>query len=569
MRKIIVFLFVFAVLVWVVPGSEIHQAVVRGDLEAVKTLIEKEPACIHSKDQEGNTPLYYAAGGSSQEIVKLLIQKGAHINDANLEGVIPMHVAAYAGRVPIAELLIEAGADINARNTFGDTPLHWAVFYGRKELVDLLVEKGVNLDAKSDEGTFFLHEGAAGGHEKLVNLLLEKGANIKTENSNGGTLLHSAASGGLLQLVELTIKKGYDVNAKDRYGMTPLHNAAHNGHIKVIQLLITNGADINAAAFDGRTPLHTASEAGFKNIVDFLIEKGAADKPKQFPLLKGEYLGQKKPGLTPQIFAPGIVSTPVIEFANTFSPNGSSFYFTRFSINSMKTTILMMNRENQQWTEPQVAPFSGQYSDFEAVISYDGKKLFFCSNRPLTGKKPPKDQDIWVVEKTQTGWSEPVNPGPPLNSDGEEFYPTLTRDGTIYFRSDRPGGLGKGDFYRSKFVKGKYSQPENLGNMVNTEFDELNMFVSADEEYIIFASRGRPDSFGGNDLYISFRKADGSWTPAKNMGEKINSPKDDFTPFVSPDNKFLFYASVKKGNDDIYWVDAKIIKAFKEKPEVN
>ncbi|MFC2145871.1 ankyrin repeat domain-containing protein, partial [Acidobacteriota bacterium] len=509
MRKIIVFLLVYAVSVCIVSGAEIHQAVARGQLEAVKTLVEKEPGCIHLKDKQGSTPLYYAAGGSSREIVKLLIQKGANVNAANFEKVTPMHVAAYAGRVPIAQLLIEAGADINARNAFGDTPLHWAVFYGRKELVNLLVEKGVNVDAKSDEGTFFLHEGAAGGHEKLVNMLIEKGANIKTENSNGGTLLHSSASGGLIQLVELTIKKGDNVNAKNRYGMTPLHNAANNGHIKVIQLLITRGADSNAAAYDGKTPLHTASEAGLKNIVDFLIEKGAADKPKQFPLLKGEYLGQKPPGLTPGIFAPGIVSTPAIEFANTFSPNGSTFYFTRFNIRSMKTTILMMNRENQQWAEPQVAPFSGQHSDFEAVISYDGKKLYFCSNRPLTGKKPPKDQDIWVVEKTQTGWSEPVNPGPPLNSDGEEFYPTLTRDGTIYFRSDRPGGIGKGDFYRSKFVNGKYSPPQNLGNTVNTEFDELNIFVSADEKYIIFASRGRPDSFGGNDLYISFRKADG------------------------------------------------------------
>lgn len=578
-------------------AGEIHQAARKGDLAAIKMLLEKNPALIDIKDSQGSTPLHYAAALGNEEVVKLLLErganidagssagdtplhwaaysdrilivgllidKGARIDAVNPNGVTPLHMAASAGHVNAAELLIDRGANINAKNIFGDTPLHWAVFYGHKGMVDLLVAKGVAVDAKSSEGRFFLHEGAAGGHEKLVGMLLQKGADIKSENNNGGSLLHSAASGALTDIIEMAIKNGLGVNARDRYGLTPLHYGAANGYANVVELLTRRGADINPRAFDGRTPFNMAIDAGKQAAADLLIAKGADNSPKKFPVLKGECLGQKTPGLTPVIFAPGIVSTPAIDFACAFSPDGTTFYFTRFDLNSMKTVIMMMGRENHRWSEPQTAPFSGQYSDFEAFVSYDGKKLYFCSNRPLKKEGILKDQDIWVIEKTAAGWSAPENPGPPLNSNKEELYPTLTRDGTVYFRSDREGGLGLGDLYRAKVVDGVYAKPENLGNMINTEFDELNAFISPDGGYIIFASRGRPDCYGGNDLYISFRKPDGTWTPAKNMGDQINSPKDEYTPIVSPDGKFLFFTSAKKGNDDIYWLSAKIIENFRK-----
>jgi Tol biopolymer transport system component len=82
---------------------------------------------------------------------------------------------------------------------------------------------------------------------------------------------------------------------------------------------------------------------------------------------------------------------------------------------------------------------------------------------------------------------------------------------------------------------------------------------------MIVNSSGRPDDLGNSDLYISFKKEDGSWTKLKNMGNKINSPETDYCPMLSPDGKYFFFTSKRSGNGDIYWVDAKIIDDFLKK----
>ena len=561
MKKIVLFLGVLAL---VLSAEEIHQAVREGDLAAVKRLVEEKPGLVNLKDTSGAIPLHYAAAVGQKEIVELLLEKGADINAETFNGDTPLHWAVFSGQKPIVELLLNKGSHINIWDKFGNSPLNTAVRCGHTEVVNLLTAKGAALEEEIKRNKFFLHEAASQGQNQLVQALIGKGADITGKNRTGGTLLHSAAAGGLAECMKQMIARGMDVNTRNTYGETPLHEAAANGHENVIQLLAAKGADINARSFDGRTPLHTASDNHHKETIDLLISKGAANTPKEFPLLEGEYLGQKKPGLTPGIFAPGIVSTPAVEFDSTFTPEGKEYYFTRYAGNPPNTSIMMVKQENHRWTEPRMASFSSPYNDYDHNISPEGNKIFFCSERPLTGKGDPKDPDIWMVETIAAGWSEPVNLGPPLNSDSNEFYPSITREGTIYFRSDRPGGFGQGDLYRSKFIDGKYSQPGNLGNTINTDFDELNVFIFPDESCIIWVSRGYPGSYGDGDLYISFRKPDGSWNPAKNMGESINSPQNEYTPILTPDGKFLFFASDKGGNDDIYWVDARVIEKFRK-----
>jgi len=82
---------------------------------------------------------------------------------------------------------------------------------------------------------------------------------------------------------------------------------------------------------------------------------------------------------------------------------------------------------------------------------------------------------------------------------------------------------------------------------------------------MIVSSSGRPDDLGKGDLYILFKKEDGSWTRLKNMGNIINSPETDYCPMLSPDGKYLFYTSSRKGNMDAFWADAKIIEDLKPK----
>ncbi len=249
-----------------------------------------------------------------------------------------------------------------------------------------------------------------------------------------------------------------------------------------------------------------------------------------FPKLTGPYLGQKPPGMTPEVFAPGFVSTGRTEFGNAFSPDGGEFYFTRSSGEKNIAAIMSTKRTNNKWIPPQIVAFSGKYSDVDPAFSPDGKKLFFSSNRPLeVAGRQKDDYDIWVVTKTESGWSEPVNLGTPLNSGKDEFAPSVARDGVIYFASDREGGLGQMDFYCSRWKEGEYGKPENLGEAINTKHREGDGFISPDGKVFIF-SAFIPGNSGSGDLYLSRRDGTGKWTRAESLGGGINSKGNEFTP---------------------------------------
>ena len=163
-----------------------------------------------------------------------------------------------------------------------------------------------------------------------------------------------------------------------------------------------------------------------------------------------------KPIREPDVFAAGVISTGDFDSHPAFMPDGKTLYFVRSTPNFNLWTILVSRFERGKWSEPEVAPFSGQYSDADPFITPDSKRLYFISSRPVTGKKM-QDLDIWFVEQTEKDtWSEPKNLGAPVNSDGAEWYPTMTKDGTLYFGSDRAGGKGRTDIYRSRLVGGKY-----------------------------------------------------------------------------------------------------------------
>ncbi len=256
-----------------------------------------------------------------------------------------------------------------------------------------------------------------------------------------------------------------------------------------------------------------------------------------------------RPISQPTIFAPGVISTGDYEVCPQFSLDGKTFYFVKSTPDANFWTIVFSHLANSKWTAPQVAPFSGQYSDADEFITHDGKQMFFVSKRPLSkATREPRKLDIWVMDRTATGWSGPRNLGPSVNSDESEYFPTLTNDGTLYFGSRRAGGKGGVDLYRSRFVNGKYQEPKNLGDAINTEFDEYEPFIAPDESFLIFMAGGRPEGLGGFDLYISYNR-NGQWTKAKNLGAPINSPADELSPRITRDGKYFFWASARSTID--------------------
>lgn len=251
------------------------------------------------------------------------------------------------------------------------------------------------------------------------------------------------------------------------------------------------------------------------------------------------------PVAEPRLFEPNIISTGDYETEPLFTPDGMTFYFVKSTPDMNFWTIAFSRFEKSGWAKPEVAPFSGQYSDADPFITTDGKQMFFISNRPVDPKISPNAKgslDIYMMEKTADGWSAPKNLGAPVNSAASEYFPTMASNGALYFGSRRKGGKGGCDLYRSRFVNGKFQEPENLGDMVNTQFDEFEPFIAPDESFMIFMAGGRPDGLGGFDLFISYNR-NGSWTKPKNLGAPINSPTDELGGKISPDGKYFFWSS--------------------------
>jgi hypothetical protein len=285
-------------------------------------------------------------------------------------------------------------------------------------------------------------------------------------------------------------------------------------------------------------------------VVLFLFATGYSKHSLVIPFKKG-YDFKNGPDPKPVIFAENIISTEDDEFGATFTPDGNICYFAMKSPSTLASNVVVIclsRFKNGQWSAPEIAPFSGQYQDFNPCISPDGLRLFFISNRPVDGKQK-SDYDIWMAEKSGDGWTESKNIGSPVNTKGWELGCSVASDGTLYFSTT--GISGNPDLYKSRLVNGKYQEPESLGESVNTLYSETDPFIALDESYILFTSQGRPDglseagasiSYPRGDLYISFYK-ESKWTVAKNLGPTVNSTAEESNPWVSHDGKTLYFTS--------------------------
>jgi hypothetical protein len=272
-----------------------------------------------------------------------------------------------------------------------------------------------------------------------------------------------------------------------------------------------------------------------------------------------KYLNELPPGTTPKVFAPGKVSTEnEFEFGAVFSNDNSTFYYG-VEINR-KAETHVMKFENGNWSQPVKILFHEVYNYNDPFLTPDNKKLFFISDRPLTDIGPKKDYDIWYIEQQDGKWSEPKNAGKNINSSKNEYYISFTKTGKIYFSSNREDHENKNnyDIYSSELKNGEFQPPIKLSSQINTASYEADVFVAPDESYIVFAAN-RPGGLGSGDLYVSFRKQDGTWTSSKSLGNAINTETDDFCPYVTANGNYLFYAS----RGDIYWVSTDVIKKLR------
>jgi len=297
---------------------------------------------------------------------------------------------------------------------------------------------------------------------------------------------------------------------------------------------------------------------------------------------------QYVPGTDPRLFEPGIITTAMHTRDVAMMPDGDELYF---SVSAFGYNLIFFSKKTDgQWSEPQPATFitDDQYMFYEPHIEPNGKKLFFLSNKPLEKDGKP-NEDIWVVDRKGDSWGEPNNLGEPVNSKGSEFFPSLTRDGTIYF-TRQIEGTRENSIYRSRLKNDQYQEPELLGPEVNCGTNRYNAFIDPDERYIIVPAVGLPDSRGGTDYYIVFRDENDQWSQPVNLGDKVNTKSGrEYSPYVSPDGTTFFFMSSRtnkdellkdgklsfshllssygkpaNGNSDIYWMKADFLLKLKK-----
>ena len=283
------------------------------------------------------------------------------------------------------------------------------------------------------------------------------------------------------------------------------------------------------------------------------------------------YLGQTPPGHRPERFAPGVVSTPAIEINGVFTPDFREFVFARQV--DKRFMLFRSTRKGNQWSPPQplpVYPDGARGVAVDMAFSPDGREMFFMGRYkpglPL-GEGP---FDIWVSRRKDDGWTTAETVPPPVSTEAFESYPTVVADGSLYFVSNRPGGVGRSDIYRaSRLADGRFGDPVNIGPPVNTANGEGDPFISPDERYLIVTT-GRAGGFGDADLYVAFRTADGGWSEPVNLGDTINTPATEFCPMVTPDGRYLFFSrrvgsSWETATDaDVYWVDIDVIARMRK-----
>ena len=270
------------------------------------------------------------------------------------------------------------------------------------------------------------------------------------------------------------------------------------------------------------------------------MEKEQEKNKKQvvsFPYLTGPYLGQEPPGITPEVFAPGIVSMDNhVEMGCAWTPDGREFYFGRSETSDIGSnwSIWVMRQNDSVWSEPQVVEFSGIFRDIAPFTTPDGKYMIFYR---MNNQEKETRQGSWITKRSGDRWGEPRFFADAYCLNTNDFQ-------TFYFTTERDEVTDK-DIAQMSLNRGVFSEPKKVEGELNSDMWEAHASISPCDSFLVF---DRIES-----TFVSFRRKDGTWSQGYNLGRKYH------IPYISPDGKYLFFES----GGNICWVNAKIIKDLK------
>ncbi|WP_109853178.1 PD40 domain-containing protein [Aquimarina sp. AU58] len=265
---------------------------------------------------------------------------------------------------------------------------------------------------------------------------------------------------------------------------------------------------------------------------------------------EGTYFGQKPPGLIPEIFAPGVISiNGRFEGTVSFSPNLEEIYFEA-SYEDEETSIYFSKLDGNKWTTIKRANFTNgkKNEELHPFVSPDGKRIYFTALDSVF-----VDEKIWYVNRLKDSWSDAIKLNSPINDD-LVFFPNQAKNGDLYYFN-----LSKFKTYYSPNKNGEYAEVKK----VDIEFGH-HAFISSSQEYLLVAAKNKEDeNRKDNDIYVCFKKQDSTWTKPINLGNTINSNFDEKNPSITPDGKYLFFGRAERNGEiglaNVYWVSIEVI----------
>lgn len=244
--------------------------------------------------------------------------------------------------------------------------------------------------------------------------------------------------------------------------------------------------------------------------------------------------------VSPALVSEGVISTPMNEFGGGAGPGGE-FYFSISAQRSYMYAIAVSHSERGRWSAPEIAPFSTVAKNFDPVLSPDGLRLYFISDRSAEGGlAQTPNQDVWRAERSRVGapWSAPQRLA--LSSPTfHEVFASEAADGTLYLAATREQ---RGDIFVAHRNGDEYGPLEPIGAPIDTDGVEGEPMIAPDQSFLLFAAYERAGGQGDWDIYISKRDGAG-WSAPVNLGPLVNTPARDYSPRLGPDGHTLYFSS--------------------------
>ena len=279
--------------------------------------------------------------------------------------------------------------------------------------------------------------------------------------------------------------------------------------------------------------------------------KNQRSKDSDSPTIENPYFGQKTPGLTAEIFAAGLVSiNGRYDYGISFSPDLDEMYFS--ANKKGKTADIYFSKiEDKKWKTIQKANFTKGQKDaeMEPFFKADGKRIYF------TGYSSGyKDEEIWYVDRLGNGWSNAIKLDSPINDDNV-MYLTQAKNGDVFYDN-----ISKRKMYSSSSKNGGFPKVQEVEVEIGS-----HAFISSSQDYLLVQAQNKKDKKRGSDIYVYFKKKDGTWSKPINLGNTVNSNFGEAVPSVTPDGKYLFFSRYNEegGLSNLYWVSTEIISKLK------